>query len=138
MLEAGFGLTEADIDGPNRSKPQDRLGGRSPQSLLNSLSNDWGRGSVHRDLFTNAWAARAAAIGGLIYADDVQSIHEIEAVREMGGLIVQVTRPGHVPPRGGVKLIGRAHDIELVNTGLEAFHAIVNTFVDQLTLAAAA
>lgn len=91
MMRA-LGLTEAEIEGDRKELPSDILCGATPRWAMQSIGTDWGRKMIHPDLWVSAWKSRAAT--GLVVADDCRFANEFSAVREMGGAVIRVERPG--------------------------------------------
>lgn len=72
-----------------KAEPLALLCGKSARHAMQTLGTEW-RDTVGRDLWLNAWRATMPA-GGCI-ADDVRFSHEADAIRSLGGVIVQVIR----------------------------------------------
>lgn len=134
MLTAGFGCLPSEIDGDDRDLAQRRFGGHSVLSLMQSLTHDWGRASIHSDIWANEWRRRIAPLDGFVFADDLQRVNEAAEVREAGGIIVRITRPGYAPARQG-RLHQQARitaDLELLNEGPAKLLASTEQFIDGL------
>lgn len=101
MLMAG-GLDHADVYGDRKETPNDILGGQTPRLAMQTLGTEWGRGTIHPDIWVNMWAAayrRNAVEGGYtplqpVVVDDVRFDNEVEMLRGLGGIIVEVCRSG--------------------------------------------
>jgi hypothetical protein len=141
MLSGGFGCTPHEIDGDQRNIPQTRFGGMTVQNLMQSLTHDWGRGGVHSDIWANEWRRRVSLLRPplpghkiLVLSDDLQRPNEAAAVREAGGIVVRITRPGYVPANPGAfhKQARITHDVELINEGPEKLVRVTETFVQGL------
>ncbi len=140
MLRSGFGLTDAEIDGPDRLRPNDRLGGHTPQHLIHTLSHVWGRASIHSNLWVNEWSRRVGMVEGGVLADDIQRPNEADATRTAGGVVIRVTRRDYTPtnPQALQRLSMIQHDAEIINTGdLEELVVRTDEFVVQLNRALA-
>jgi hypothetical protein len=135
MLRSGFGLTDHDIDGPGRDRPRPELGGHTVLNLMHTLSHDWGRGGIHSDLWVHEWKRRIALLTGFVLSDDLQRANEAAAVRDAGGIVVRITRPGYVPAHEAAlhRQARIVSDVELVNEGPEALAALADRFVITLT-----
>lgn len=94
-----IGLSDEQLEGVENKSPLDFAGGCTPNHLIHSLSTDWGRGSVHSDLWANLWKRRAQAEVGPVLADDLRRPNEAAAVRAVGGIVIRITRPGAVRER---------------------------------------
>ena len=97
MLIAG-GLTHADVYGEHKECPSILLGGRTPRHAMQTLGTEWGRDLIHPDLWVNMWVARYETTASYanpqpVVADDVRFDNEAEAIRKLGGIIVEVCRP---------------------------------------------
>jgi len=71
------------------------LSGRSPRHAMQTLGTEW-RDLMNRDLWTNIWTRSAQFIPKII-VDDMRFTHEAAVVRDLGGKIVQIDRPGFGP-----------------------------------------
>ena len=89
----GFGLTHAQIDGDEKEKPCAALGGRTPRYAMQRLGTEWGRELIHPDLWVDAWAREAVKYAHVV-VDDVRHQNEADAIKQVGGIIVRVFRPG--------------------------------------------
>jgi hypothetical protein len=89
----GFGLTDEQIDGNEKEKPCAVLGGCTPRYAMQTLGTEWGRELIHPDLWVNAWAREAVKYSHIV-VDDVRHQNEIDAIKQVGGIILRVFRPG--------------------------------------------
>jgi hypothetical protein len=94
MLKVGLGLTDEQVDGNAKMEPLEALGGATPRHLMQSLGHEWGRRMIHPDLWATAWKRSTQDLEGLIVADDLRYPNEAQAVRDLGGVIWRVYRPG--------------------------------------------
>jgi hypothetical protein len=70
--------------------------GKSPRQLLQTLGTEWGRGTVHPEIWIRIAMERAAqhlAFNGVVITD-VRFDNEAQAVIDAGGEVWRVTRPG--------------------------------------------
>jgi hypothetical protein len=72
--------------------------GVTPRHLMITLGTEWGRDCVRKDLWIRLWKA-AAEMHEHVIADDVRFPNEVDAIREAGGQLWRIERPGLV--RGG-------------------------------------
>lgn len=95
-----FGLTEREIErrlyGDLKETPDPMLNGKTPRYALQTIGKEW-RDLIDPPLFADRWAdrvrhARNAVADGMRYPD------ELPAFRSLGGVLIQVSRPGHVSP----------------------------------------
>lgn len=91
--------------------------GVTPRHMMQTLGTEWGR-HVASDLWVAAAFARNPL--GCIYSD-VRFPNEADVVRDDGGVVIRVSRPGFEPGRdthaSEVPLPDGLVDIELVNDG---------------------
>lgn len=89
----------------NRQLPQ--FGDKTLRHLYQTLGTDWGRNMIHPNIWVQLGAERIisligdveeGAIQGIVI-DDLRFDNEAQLVRAMGGIVVQVHRPGvHAMP----------------------------------------
>lgn len=91
MMRA-LGCTEEEVDGARKEMPCDLLGGRTPRQAMQWLGTEWGREMIAPDLWTRAWEYAAAGKPRVV-VDDVRFPNEVEAVRRLGGVVVQLVAP---------------------------------------------
>ena len=94
MLRA-LGLSWEEIDGAFKEKPCDLLCGLTPRYAQQTLGTDWGRKLMGIDLWVNAWKREVEPLlnaGARIVVDDVRFPNEEAALRELGGVLVNVRR----------------------------------------------
>lgn len=96
MLKVGLGLTDEQLDGDSKTQPIHDLGGCSARTMMQTLGTEWGRRMIHPDLWASVWKRHVANMDGLIVVDDLRFPNEATAIREMGGVIWRVYRPGLV------------------------------------------
>ena len=85
-----LGLDERHTDGDLKEVPSDILNGLTPRYAMQTIGTDWGRKMIGDSLWVNAW--RNTLPKGNIVVDDVRFENEADAVRELGGLVVRLTR----------------------------------------------
>ena len=85
------GLTVLELqDRRNKETPIDWIG-KSPRELLQLLGTEFGRNMIHPDI----WVRRAMRDAGeKCVVTDVRFDNEAEAIREAGGFVFEITRPG--------------------------------------------
>lgn len=94
MMEA-LGLSHDQVDGNAKEFPCDLLGGMTPRYAMQTLGTEWGRALIHPDLWVNAWHGYVnRAYPKSVVADDVRFPNEAEVIRNMGGVLWWVDRPG--------------------------------------------
>ena len=93
-----LGLTESQVDGDAKEVPLDLLCGKTPRHAMQTLGTEW-RNMIGTDLWTNIWSNRVRGYLEInptarIVADDLRFEHEAKAVLAVGGLLMEVVRPG--------------------------------------------
>lgn len=78
----------------------ERLGGKTPRELMVSLGTTWGREMVSPDIWLNQAATRIPRLqSGLdvegVVVDDVRFDNEALLIKDLGGIIIEMARPGH-------------------------------------------
>ena len=106
MMAAFFrecGLTDDDIlarlEGPRKEHEDPLLCGRTPRYAMQTLGTEWGRETIGRDLWVNAWretACRALDENGRIVVEDVRFADEAAAVRGLGGVVLGLRGRGGI------------------------------------------
>lgn len=140
-----FGVSAKDIgrclEGDLKELPIPGLG-VSPRYLFQTLGTEWGRALVHPKVWTMIAVNRCRAElsqGRSVVVDDMRFPNEFEALKEAGGTMVKVTRPGVVAPTDGHASEGLLDDIlfdyEVVNGGtLDDLGASTRTLVETIIL----
>lgn len=109
-----LGLDPDQVDGNRKEEPTPLLCGRTPRQAMQWLGTEWGRQLIGDGFWIAAWQAAverippdltalSGAIRGvrLIVADDVRFANEAKAIRDRGGLVVRIERPGAASTSGG-------------------------------------
>ncbi len=95
MLKAGLGLTDEQLDGDQKMQPLAWAGGSTPRHIMQTLGTEWGRRLIHPDLWVNRWREVAMATPeSCIVCDDVRFPNEAEVIRDVGGFVWRIVRPG--------------------------------------------
>lgn len=99
-----LGLTDAQIDGDEKEMPCDLLRGMTPRRAMQLLGTEWGRDMIHPDIWVSAWEHSVDSLLSLcwnddepvrlVVCDDVRFPNEAEAIRQQGGIVVRIDRPG--------------------------------------------
>ncbi|RUT86784.1 MULTISPECIES: hypothetical protein [unclassified Mesorhizobium] len=92
--------------------------GHSTRSLMQTLGTEWGRQVVHRDLWVRAVLNDRRP--DMLVIDDVRFPSEYDAIRDEGGQVWKVLRPGQQPTNGHPSeglLDDREFDEVIVNDG---------------------
>lgn len=145
LAEAGTPPAEIErmIEGDRKQMPAPELAGRSPRYVMQTLGTEFGRDMIHPDLWTMAWAAGAQAAldrgAAGVVVEDCRFPNEVDAVRALGGSVVQILRPvGALTldphPSEGQML---AVDATIANVGpLDDLHDMLDLFVSEPCLRA--
>lgn len=89
-----LGLTHEHTEGDLKELPMEEFGGKSPRQMMQTLGTEWGRNLIAEDVWlTCAKKALANADHGLVIAD-VRYENEAQWIRDHGGVIVHIQRPG--------------------------------------------
>ena len=85
-------------DRATKEKPLATCGGKSPRQILQMLGTEFGRQMIHEDIWVMrtmlaVLSARRANRHGVVITD-VRFDNEAVAIREEGGVIFEVVRPG--------------------------------------------
>lgn len=91
------------VEGDLKEQPIPALGGRTVREMLQTLGSDWGRNTIHPDLWMSVAMRKVDAnlqAGQSVVIDDLRFPNEYEAVIARGGHPVKVLRPGVSPYRG--------------------------------------
>lgn len=86
------------IDGSLKEAPSDYLFGASPRHAMQTLGTEWGRNCIDQDLWTKTLKEaieNAMAQGASVVVTDVRFENEAKMIRELGGKVVHITRPGY-------------------------------------------
>ncbi|MCE2836914.1 MAG: hypothetical protein LW834_08115 [Cyanobium sp. 49614_E6] len=93
--------------------------GCTPRQMLQSLGTEWGRRLVDQELWVRCWAQLAGdamARGRGVVVDDVRFWNEAQLVQHLGGVMVEVKRPGG----GSDAFIGHASEGGLAEWAFDA------------------
>ena len=85
-------------DRVHKERPIPWCGGKSPRELLQLLGTEFGREMIHTDIWVmramrSVQKAREEGLAGVVITD-VRFDNEAAAIREEGGFIIEVVRPG--------------------------------------------
>lgn len=118
-----LGMTARQFEACKES-PIDWLPGFTPRMLMQTVGTEWGRQTIHADLWVLSAMRRAEArVGrgdrGVVFTD-VRMANEAEAIRERGGFVLRLNRPSahaHDPHATEVRLPDSLIDVEVSNAG---------------------
>lgn len=69
----------------------------TPRALMQTLGTEWGR-SINPDLWADLTLAKAKASRSPVVIDDLRFPNEFDAVRNAGGIVGAIVRPGVIRP----------------------------------------
>jgi len=111
------------MDSKAKEKPLLHLGGKTPREMMQTLGTEWGRNTVH----PNVWVeCLADEIGFLNWEEDnvvipdVRFDNEAKMLRSLGGKIIHITRDAAAPVNPHVSEAGISPeliDLEIANNG---------------------
>lgn len=93
-----LGLTAEDLQ-KFKETPHPLLDGKTPRWAMQSLGTQWGRESISPGLWVNAarhWIDVERKAGRPVVFDDCRFDNEARTVRDLGGIVIEITRPGLV------------------------------------------
>lgn len=82
-------LIEGDLKEPSCVE----FGGRSPRHAMQTLGTEWGRECIDFNLWVDTEMDAKAHVPRLVF-DDIRFPNEVSAIRQAGGIVVKVDRPG--------------------------------------------
>lgn len=105
-----FGIPESRLRDRSRKEEVIPWVGKSPRELLQTLGTEWGRGLVRADIWLRVAEQRLgraldAGFSRVAFAD-LRFDNEAEWIRERGGVVVWITRPGGAACREHVSEAG--------------------------------
>jgi hypothetical protein len=97
-MMACLGLSEEEVDGSLKEEPRDLLCGKTPRYAMQTIGTEWGRQMIGDDIWIRAFKRTVESYGLHIplVCDDVRFQNEANAIRELGGVVVRVTRGDRV------------------------------------------
>lgn len=124
-----FGLTHEEVEGSLKDEPCAKLCGQTPRHAMQTLGTQWGRDQIG----PNVWVQRAArrierdlGNGGLVVVDDLRFPNEAEAIRNLGGVVWRIERPGIAATGHESERMEFDADCTILNSGsMEALHSII-------------
>jgi hypothetical protein len=124
LVQAGYLPYQARmlIDHPvQKEEPLAILGGKTPREAMQTLGTEWGRDIIHPDLWVNVtFSAIENDHRSQICITDLRFPNELQAIKDAGGKVVRITRPGV----GAT--VGAQHPSEAFISSMPADFEIVN------------
>jgi hypothetical protein len=87
---------EARLEGELKEVPCKYLGGQTPRRAMQTLGTEWGRETMTQELWINAWKRRVRSFmdaGFDVVVDDLRFANEAQAIRDLDGISVLISRP---------------------------------------------
>ena len=126
MLHA-VGVPEENLWGDRKEEKLEMLCGKSAREAMQLLGTEWGRNLIGKDLWVNLWCESVRGLPRVV-VDDVRFTSEAAAIVNMGGVIIQMERPGHLPT------IHTTHSSESgIASGLVTYKVVNQRGIEQLT-----
>lgn len=128
-------LTEEELWGGAKMRPSSFLGGHTPRRAMQTLGTEWGRELIYNNIWVDAWQRsmdRLAAHIDIVIIEDVRFVNEVEKIRSMGGILIEVHRPSMEPTTLWGKVKAKwaaltAHPSEKISFRKIGAHRISNT-----------
>jgi hypothetical protein len=125
-MARAFGLSAAEMT-LFKEIPLERLNWKTPRQFMQFLGTEFGRKLIGENVWVYAWSASLgeSAVENfgdiLVVADDVRFENEAVAIREEGGLVIEITRAGagSASGAGHASEAGVVPDITIANDGSE-------------------
>jgi hypothetical protein len=86
---------ESHIEGDQKLRSIPELCDVTARFLMQRLGGEWGRDTIHKDLWVRLALTRAAKYRDTVIPD-CRHFNEADAIRNAGGTVIRVTRPGIV------------------------------------------
>lgn len=109
-----LGLTLEHIEGNLKELPCELLGGKTPRHAMQTIGTDWGRDMISPTLWIDVWKHHVNNLpfNRHVVVDDVRFDNEADAIRDMGGTVIRIGRPGLT--------IASSHASEHMDFGVDA------------------
>lgn len=116
-----LGLTEEHTDGRWKEEPIPLLGYKTPRYAMQTLGTEWGRDLICKDLWINVWreAVERNRKFSPIVVDDVRFENEVQAVRQLDGIVIFIDRPNKTWERHLSERFAFTPDLVLYNHSTE-------------------
>jgi hypothetical protein len=93
LMEIGYSMCEAEELIQKKEYIVPELGVRI-RTLMQTLGTEWGREKIEKRFWIKCWEAKVKSLGSFVVADDVRFLNEAMAIKEMGGEMWKIIRPG--------------------------------------------
>lgn len=98
-MARAVGLTDDHIEGALKELPCQLLQGKTPRFFMQQLGTQFGRDIIGEDFWTGLWLNTANDVlndGGRVITDDCRFDNEADAVRAIGGVVVELKGRGGI------------------------------------------
>lgn len=119
LMMRAIGLGDDHIEGDLKETPCPLLQGKTPRFAMQTLGTNWARDMISPELWTGLWLNTANDVlnhGGRVVCDDCRFDNESDAVRAIGGVVVEIKGRGGIAG-GHVSEQGCDSDLVLRNDG---------------------
>lgn len=90
-----LGLTDEHLYGNLKEVPLSQFGGKTTRYLMQTLGTEWGRNMVSENLWADLFAEKVQSLSSpIVLCDDVRFVSEVETIRKLGGILIEIRRPG--------------------------------------------
>lgn len=92
-----IGLTAEDFTQERKNLPHPLLYGGTPRHAMQTLGTEWGRREIGKNLWADAVSRRIEAAFAdyqKVVFDDCRFDNEAVMIRNLGGIVVEIVRPG--------------------------------------------
>lgn len=115
-----LGLTEEEVEGELKELPQDRLYGKSPRYLMQTIGTNWARDLIGEDFWVRMWQGEVSAlldVGGRVVCDDCRFPNEATAIKAKQGMIIKLEGRGGIAGAHASEAGCGQHDAIVTNDG---------------------
>lgn len=124
------GLSEFEIDrrieGDLKEAPCPFFNGDTPRRAMQTLGTEWGQDTFFREIWSNIWKERVQLSYGPVICPDIRFLPEEKALRDLGGALIRIHRPGKEPTeyhRSEMEMLQLNPDVTILNDGtLDQLH----------------
>lgn len=130
------GIIERMVDGDLKNTPMPELMGASPRVIMQTIGGEWGRETIHSDLWVRIATTKAGELLGEgipVVIDDVRHANEVQAIQGYAGLVWKIAgrSDSGVPAHTSERELLTGIDALLYNTGsLEELHDQVDWLLE--------
>lgn len=84
-----LGFSVRDIEGDKKEQPHPLLNGNSPRFAMQTLGTEWGRNIIGENFWVNHWRYSIEGMSNVV-VEDCRFPNEADAIRALGGVIIEV------------------------------------------------